>query len=94
MFLIISLILSQMISINKEISKQQSELDTVLQLRQDAVCPYCKQKLDQQHILELENKFLQRKDFLENKLGQMEKELQENQDKKNEFLNRIKQSRI
>ena len=63
MFLIISLILSQMISINKEISKQQSELDTVLQLRQDAVCPYCKQKLDQQHILELENKFLQRKDF-------------------------------
>lgn len=86
----LSNIKSEMISINKEISKQQSELDTVLHLRQDAVCPYCKQKLDQQHILELENKFLQRKDFLENKLGQMEKELQENQDKKNEFLNRIK----
>lgn len=87
----LSNIKSEIISINKEISKQQSELDTVLQLRQDAVCPYCKQKLDQQHILELENKFLQRKDFLEHKLGQMEKELQENQDKKNEFLNRIKQ---
>ena len=70
----LSNIKSEMISINKEISKQQSELDTVLQLKQDAVCPYCKQKLDQQHILELENKFLQRKDFLENKLGQMEKE--------------------
>ncbi|MFN2435136.1 MAG: hypothetical protein ABR515_07150 [Nitrososphaeraceae archaeon] len=87
----LSNIKSEIISINKEISKQQSELDTVLQLRQDAVCPYCKQKLDQQHILELENKFLQRKGFLEHKLGQMEKELQENQDKKNEFLNRIKQ---
>jgi DNA repair protein SbcC/Rad50 len=87
----LSNIKSEMISVNKEISKQQSELDTVLQLRQDAVCPYCKQKLDQQHILELENKFLQRKDFLENNLGQMEKELQENQDKKNELLNRIKQ---
>jgi DNA repair protein SbcC/Rad50 len=87
----LSNIKSEIISINKEISKQQSELDTVLQLRQDAVCPYCKQKLDQQHILELENKFLQRKDFLEYKLGQMEKGLQENQDKKNEFLNRIKQ---
>jgi exonuclease SbcC len=86
----LSNIKSEMISINKEISKQQSELETVLQLRQDAVCPYCKQKLDQQHILELENKFLQRKDFLENKLGQMEKELQENQDKKNEFLDKIK----
>ncbi|MGB7935072.1 MAG: hypothetical protein WCF21_00435, partial [Nitrososphaeraceae archaeon] len=86
----ISNIKSEMISINKEISKQQSELDTVLQLKQDAVCPYCKQKLDRQHILELENKFLQRKDFLENKLGQMEKELQENHDKKNEFLDRIK----
>ena len=86
----LSNIKSEMISINKEISKQQSELDTVLHLRQDAVCPYCKQKLDRQHILELENKFLQRKDFLENKLGQMEKELQENQDKKNEFLNWIK----
>jgi exonuclease SbcC len=83
---------SEMISINKEISKQQSEFDTVLQLKQDAVCPYCKQKLDQQHILELENKFLQRKDLLENKLGQMENELQENQDKKNEFLHRIKQT--
>ncbi len=88
----ISNIKSEMISINKEISKQQSELDTVLQLKQDAVCPYCKQKLDRQHILELENKFLQRKDFLENKLGQMEKELQENHDKKNEFLDRIKKA--
>jgi exonuclease SbcC len=87
----LSNIKSEIISINKEISKQQSELDTVLQLRQDAVCPYCKQKLDQQHILELENKFLQTKDFLEYKLGQMGKGLQENQDKKNEFLNRIKQ---
>jgi exonuclease SbcC len=87
----LSNIKSEMISINNEISKQQSELDTVLQLRQDAVCPYCKQKLDQQHILELENKFLQRKDFMENRLDQKEKELQENQDKKNEFLNTIKQ---
>ena len=87
----LSNIKSEMISVNKEISKQQSELDTVLQLRQDAVCPYCKQKLDQQHILELENKFLQRKDLLEKNLGKMEKELQENQEKKNEFLNRIKQ---
>lgn len=87
----LSNIKSEMISVNKEISKQQSELDTVLQLRQDAVCPYCKQKLDQQHILELENKFLQRKDLLEKNLGEMEKELQENQEKKNEFLNRIKQ---
>lgn len=87
----LSNIKSEMISVNNEISKQQSELDTVLQLRQDAVCPYCKQKLDQQHILELENKFLQRKDFLNNNLGKMEKELVKNQDKKNEFLNRIKQ---
>jgi exonuclease SbcC len=86
----LSNIKSEIISIHKEISKQQSELDTVLRLRQDAVCPYCKQKLDQQHISELENKFLQRKDFLENKLGQMEKELQENQYKKNGFLDRIK----
>lgn len=83
---------SEMISINKEIAKQQSELDTVLQLKQDAICPYCNQKLDQQHILELENKFLQRKDLLEDKLGRMEKKLQQNQDKKNEFLNRIKQT--
>lgn len=88
----LSNIKSEMNSINKEISKQQSEFDTVLQLKQDAVCPYCKQKLDQQHILELENKFLQRKDLLKIKLSQMEKELQENQDKKNEFLNRIKQT--
>jgi len=82
---------SEMISINKEISKQKSELDTVLQLKQNAVCPYCKQKLSQQHILELENKFLQRRDFLKNQIKGLEREIKENQDKKNEILERIRQ---
>jgi len=88
---IISNAKSEMISINKEISKQKSELDTVLQLKQNAVCPYCKQKLSQQHILELENKFLQRRDFLKNQIKGLEREIEENQDKKNEILDRIKQ---
>jgi exonuclease SbcC len=80
-----------MISINNEISKQKSELDLVLQLRQDAVCPYCKQKLNEQHILEMERKFLQSKNLLNNKLGKFEKDLEANQVKKNDFLNSIKQ---
>ncbi len=88
---IISNAKSEMISINKEISKQKSELDTVIQLKQNAVCPYCKQKLSQQHILELENKFLQRRDFLKNQIKGLEREIEENQDKKNEILDRIKQ---
>ncbi len=88
---IISNAKSEMISINKEISKQKSELDTVLQLKQNAVCPYCKQKLSQQHILELENKFLQRRDFLKNQIKALEREIKENQDKKNEILDRIRQ---
>ena len=88
---IISNAKSEMISINKEISKQKSELDTVLQLKQNAVCPYCKQKLSQQHILELENKFLQRRDFLKNQIKGLEREIKENQDKKNEILDRIRQ---
>ncbi len=88
---IISNAKSEMISINKEISKQKSELDTVLQLKQNAVCPYCKQKLSQQHILELENKFLQRRDFLKNQIKGLEREIEENQDKKNEILERIRQ---
>jgi DNA repair protein SbcC/Rad50 len=88
---IISNAKSEMISINKEISKQKSELDTVLQLKQNAVCPYCKQKLSQQHILELENKFLQRRDFLKNQIKGLEREIEENQDKKNEILDRIRQ---
>jgi DNA repair protein SbcC/Rad50 len=82
---------SEMISINKEISKQKSELDTVLQLKQNAVCPYCKQKLSQQHILELENKFLQRRDFLKNQIKGLESEIKENQNKKVQILDRIKQ---
>ena len=88
---IISNAKSEMISINKEISKQKSELDTVLQLKQNAVCPYCKQKLSQQHILELENKFLQRRDFLKNQIKGLESEIKENQNKKVEILDRIKQ---
>ncbi|HEX2305950.1 MAG TPA: hypothetical protein VHH33_06650, partial [Nitrososphaeraceae archaeon] len=82
---------SEINSNKKEILKQKSELDTVLELRQDAECPYCKQKLDQRHIQELENKFLQRRDFLKNKIIQLEEELKDTQVKKNEILNEIKQ---
>jgi exonuclease SbcC len=87
----LSKIRSEIISINNEISKQKSELDSVLQLRHNAVCPYCKQKLNEQHLLEMETKFLQSKDFLKNKLNTFEKDLETNQIKKNEFLNGIKQ---
>ncbi len=87
----LSNIRSEIISINNEISKQKSELDSVLQLRQNAVCPYCKQKLNEQHILEMEAKFLQSKDFLKYKLDTFEKDLEINQIKKNEFLNGKKQ---
>ncbi len=82
---------SDLNSIRKEILKQKSELDSVLQLKQDAECPYCKQKLDQQHIRALENKFLQGSNYLKNKIIHMEKEIIENQVKKNEILDRIKQ---
>lgn len=88
---ILSSIRSEIISVNNEISKQKSELDSVLQLRQDAVCPYCKQKLNQQHILEMEKKFLQSKDFLKNKLDTLEKDLEINQEKKTVLLDRKKQ---
>jgi len=88
---IISNTKSEMISFNKEISKQKSELDTVLQLKQDAVCPYCKQKLNQKHVLELENKFLQRRDFLKNQIMDLENKIKVNQDKKSEILDKIKQ---
>lgn len=87
----LSNIRSEIISINNEISKQKSELDSVVQLRQNAVCPYCKQKLNEQHILEMEAKFLQSKDFLKYKLDTFEKDLETNQIKKNEFLNGKKQ---
>jgi exonuclease SbcC len=87
----LSNIRSEMISITNEISKQKSELDSVLQLRHNAVCPYCKQKLNEQHLLEMETKFLQTRDFLKNKLNKFEKDLETNQIKKNEFLNGIKQ---
>jgi exonuclease SbcC len=82
---------SEINSINKEILKRKSELDTVLQLRQEAKCPYCKQKLDQRHIQELENKYLQRRNFLENKIIHLEEEIKVSQVKKNEILNKIKQ---
>jgi DNA repair protein SbcC/Rad50 len=87
----LSNIRSEIISINSELSKQKSEVDSVLQLRQNAVCPYCKQKLNEQHLLEMETKFLQSKDFLKNKLNTFEKDLETNQIKKNEYLNGIKQ---
>lgn len=90
----LSKIRSEIISINNEISKQKSELDSVLQLRQNAVCPYCKQKLNEQHILEMEKKFLGSKDILKNKLDTFEKDLESNQIKKNEYLNGIKQIEI
>ncbi|HYY86058.1 MAG TPA: hypothetical protein VE594_03035, partial [Nitrososphaeraceae archaeon] len=88
----LSTIKSEIISITNELSKQKTELDSVLHLRQDAVCPYCKQKLNKQHIMEMEKKFLQYKDLLENRLDKFEKDLEENQVKKNELVNNIKQA--
>jgi exonuclease SbcC len=82
---------SELNSIRKEILKQKSDLESVLRLKQDAECPYCNQKLDLQHIRSLENKFLQRSNFLKNKIIDMEKEIIEYQVKKNEILDRIKQ---
>jgi len=87
----LSNIRSEMISINNEISKQKSELDSVLQLKQDAVCPYCKQKLNEQHVSEMEKKFLQTKDLLKIRLAKLEKDLEEKQVKKNELLYNLKQ---
>ena len=87
----LSNIRSEIMSINNEISKQNSEIDSVLQLKQDAVCPYCKQKLNEQHILEMEKKFVQSKELLKNNLDKLEKDLEENQIKKNELLIKLKQ---
>jgi len=87
----LSNIRSEMITINNEISKQKSELDSVLQLKQDAVCPYCKQKLNEQHVSEMEKKFLQTKDLLKIRLAKFEKDLEENQVKKNELLYNLNQ---
>ncbi|HEY7228210.1 MAG TPA: SMC family ATPase [Nitrososphaeraceae archaeon] len=83
---------SEINSIKNEISKQKSELDTVLHLKQNAECPYCNQKLDQQHLQALENKFLQRSDYLKDKIIHMEKELEVTQSKKEEILIRIKEA--
>jgi len=86
----ISNIRSEMISLTNEISKQKSEFDSILLLSKDAVCPYCKQKLNKQHISEMEKKFLQGKDLMENQLNKFEKDLEENQIKKNDLLNNLK----
>ena len=86
----ISNVKSEILSINKEILKQKLELETLLQLRQDAVCPYCKQKLDDEHLLELEDKFSQRKDLLKSKLANLENELDENGKKKKDILGKIR----
>ena len=83
---------SEINSIKNEISKQKLELDTVLHLKQNAQCPYCSQKLDQQHLQALENKFLQRTDYLKDKIIHLEKEQEENQGKKEEILIRINEA--
>jgi exonuclease SbcC len=90
----LSNIKSEIIFINNQISKQKSELESVLQLRQNAVCPYCKQKLNEQHVSDMEKKFLQSKDILKNRLASLEKDLEENQVKKNELLYNLKQLEI
>jgi DNA repair protein SbcC/Rad50 len=87
----LSIIRSEIISISNEMSKQKSQLDLVIELKQDAICPYCKQKLNEQHIMEMEKKFLHSKDLLKNKLSKLEKDQADNQAKKNELLTKLKQ---
>ncbi|MFZ0252171.1 MAG: hypothetical protein WAL28_00035, partial [Nitrososphaeraceae archaeon] len=55
------------------------------------VCPYCRQRLDQQHMSELERKFSQRRDFLNAELEKLEHETKVHQEEKNRISNEIRQ---
>ncbi len=86
----ISQTMARMHSVEKEISKEETEINKILELSHKAVCPCCGQRLTPEHISEMIEKFSQRKDMLKADCSSLQEEIKVSEGEKKELATKIK----
>ena len=76
-------------SVEKDISKEETEINKILELSHQAVCPCCGQRLTPEHVSEMVGKFNQRKDLLKLECSSLQEEIKVSEDEKKELASKI-----
>ena len=85
----ISQSMARLRSVEKEISKEETEINKILELSHQAVCPCCGQRLTPEHVSEMVEKFNQRKDLLKLECSSLQEEIKVSEDEKKELASKI-----
>ena len=85
----ISQSMARLRSVEKEISKEETEINKILELSHQAVCPCCGQRLTPEHVSEMVEKFNQRKDVLKLECSSLQEEIKVSEGEKKELASKI-----
>jgi exonuclease SbcC len=75
--------------VEKEISKEETEINKIMELSHQAVCPCCGQRLTPEHVSEMVEKFNQRKDLLKLECSSLQEEIKVSEGEKKELADKI-----
>ena len=82
----------RMNSVESEISNEQEQIDNILKLSHQAVCPCCGQKLTSEHVSQMVEKFKQKKTVLERDCSALNDACKVFENKKNEIGSKIEEN--
>src|SRR6476659_5501786 len=85
----ISQSMARLHSVEKDISKEETEINKILELSHQAVCPCCGQRLTSEHVSEMVEKFNQRKDLLKLECLSLQEEIKVSEGEKKELASKI-----
>jgi DNA repair protein SbcC/Rad50 len=81
----ISQAMARLHSVEKEISKEQTEINKIFELSHQAVCPCCGQRLTPEHVSEMVEKFNQSKDVLKLECSSLQENIEVSEGEKKEL---------
>ncbi len=82
----------RMNAVESEISNEQEQIDNILKLSQQAVCPCCGQKLTPQHVSQMVEKFKQKQTVLERDCSALNDACKVFENRKNEIGSKIEET--
>jgi DNA repair protein SbcC/Rad50 len=85
----ISQSMARLRSVEKDISKEETEINKILELSHQAVCPCCGQRLTPEHVSEMVEKFNQRKEVLKLECSSLQEEIKVSEGEKKELASKI-----
>lgn len=85
----ISQSMTRLCSVEKDISKEETEINKILELSHQAVCPCCGQRLTPEHVSEMVEKFNQRKEVLKLECASLQEEIKVSEGEKKGLASKI-----